>query len=83
MSSPEGSQAQATLSWSSSNLSRNFNQSSVAMANANVDQSRAIRPPTVYGPKTDGDFKQWVRHLENYFTLLNIDIARKTTDASL
>ena len=49
------------------------------MANANVDQSRAIRPPKAYRPKLDGDFKQWVRHLEHYFTLLNIDVARKTT----
>ena len=49
------------------------------MTNANIDQSRAIRPPKAYRPKIDGDFKQWVRHLEHYFTLLNIDVARKTT----
>ena len=49
------------------------------MANANVDQSRAIPPPKAYLPKTDGDFKQWVRHLEHYFTLLNIYVAFKTT----
>ena len=79
MSSPGGSQAQATQSGSSSSVSRNLNQSSVAMANANVDQSRAICPPKAYSLKTDGDFKQWVRHLEHYFTLLNIDVARKTT----
>ena len=79
MSSPGGSQAQATQSGSSSSVSRNLNQSSVAMANVNVDQCRAIRQPKAYRPKIDGDFKQWVRHLEHYFTLLNIDNARKTT----
>ena len=79
MSSPGGSQAQATQSGSSSSVSRNLNQSSLAMANVNVDQSRAIRPPNAYRPKIDGDFKQCVRHLEHYFTLLNIDNARKTT----
>ena len=50
----------------------------MAMANVNVDQSRAIRQPKAYRLKTDGDFKQWVRHLKHYFTLLNIDNARKT-----
>ena len=79
MSSPGRSQAQASQSGSSSSVNRNLNQSSVAMANANVDQSRAIRPPKAYRPKTDRDIKQWVRHLEHYFTLLNIDVARKTT----
>ena len=79
MSSPGGSQAQATQSGSSSSVSHYLNQSSLAMANANLDQSRAIRPPKAYCPKTDGDFKQWVRHLEHYFTLLNIDVARNTT----
>ena len=49
------------------------------MATVNVDQSRAIRPLKFYRPKTDKDFKQWVRHLEHYFTLLNIDNASKTT----
>ena len=49
------------------------------MANMNVDQCRAIRPPKAYRPKIDGDFKQLVRHLEHYFTLLNIDNARKIT----
>ena len=49
------------------------------MANVNVDQSRAIRLLITYRPKTDGNFKQWVRHIKHYFTLLNIDIARKTT----
>ena len=49
------------------------------MANVNVDQNRTIFPPKAYRPKIDGDFKQWVRHLEHYFTLLNIDNARKTT----
>ena len=45
----------------------------------NYDQSKAIRPPKAYLSKTDGDFKQWVRQLEHYFALLNIDNARKTT----
>ena len=49
------------------------------MAHVNVDQSRAICPPKAYRPKTEGDFKQWVRHSEHYFTLLNIDNARKIT----
>ena len=62
-----------------SSVSRNLNQSSVAMANANFDQSRAICLPIAYRPKTDGDFKQLVRDLEHYFTLLNIDVACKTT----
>ena len=79
MSSPGGSQAQTTQSGSSSSVSRNLNQSSVAMANVNDDQSGAIRPFKAYRPKIDGDLKQWVRHLEHYFTLLNIDNARKTT----
>ena len=30
-------------------------------------------------PKIDGDFKTWVRHLEHYFTLLNVGDGRKTT----
>ena len=49
------------------------------MANVNVDQIRAIRPPKAYRTKIDGDFKEWVRHFKHYFTLLNIDVARKTT----
>ena len=79
MSSPGESQAEATQSGLSLSVSRNLNQSSLAMANVNVDQSRAIRPPKAYRPKIDGDFKQWVRHLEHYFILLNIDNASKTT----
>jgi hypothetical protein len=43
------------------------------------DPTRSIRPPKAYYPKTDGDFKVWVRHLEHYFTLLNVDDGRKTT----
>ena len=65
MFSPKGFQAQATQSGSSSSVSRNLNQSSLAMANVNVDQSRAIRKLKAYRPKIDGDFKQWVRHLEH------------------
>lgn len=44
-----------------------------------VDLTRAIRPPRQYSSKIDGDFKIWVRHLEHYFSLLNIVDARKTT----
>ena len=44
-----------------------------------VDLTRAIRPPRQYFFKIDGDFKIWVRHLEHYFSLLNIVDARKTT----
>ena len=44
-----------------------------------VDLNRSIRTPKPYYPKKDGDFKTWVRHLEHYFTLLNIGDARKTT----
>ena len=49
------------------------------MANANVNQSRAFRPPKAYRPKTDGDFIQYVPHLEHYFTLLNIYLLHQTT----
>ena len=82
MASPFSQQPQATGSGSSgstSGASRTGNQPAVAILNPNVDQSRAIRPPKAYRPKTDGDFKQWVRHLEHYFTLLNIDNGCKTT----
>ena len=51
----------------------------MAMVNVNVNQSRAIRPLKAYRSKTDRDLKQWIRHLEHYITLLNIDNARKTT----
>ena len=46
---------------------------------AAVDPNRSIRPPKAYYPKKDGDFRIWVRHLEHYFTLLNVADARKTT----
>lgn len=32
----------------------------------------------VYRPKTDANLKQWVCNSQHYFTLLNIDNARKT-----
>ena len=48
----------------------------VAGAGAMVDLNRSIRTSKPYYPKKDGDFKTWVRHLEHYFTLLNIGDAR-------
>ena len=71
----------------------NAQQSSIALVNsggsqapaaaggaaAMVDLNRSIRTPKPYYPKKDGDFKAWVRHLEHYFTLLNVGDGRKTT----
>ena len=51
----------------------------VAGAGAMVDLNSSIRTPKPYYPKKDGDFKTWVRHLEHYFTLLNVSDERKTT----
>ena len=44
-----------------------------------VDLSRSIRTSKPYYTKKDGDFKTWVRHLEHYFTFLNVGDGRKTT----
>ena len=48
-------------------------------AEAIFDSTRLIRLPTAYNSEKDGDFKIWVRHLEHYFTLLNVAEGRKTT----
>ena len=48
----------------------------VAEAGAMVDLNRSIRTPKPYYPKKDRDFKTWVRHLEHYFTLLNVGDGR-------
>ena len=79
MSSPgkESTQETGGSSSSTAGASRSLYPSIIGINN--YDQSKAIRPPKAYQPKTDGDFKPWVRHLEHYFTLLNIDNARKTT----
>ena len=79
MSSPGKQSTQETGGSSSSTAgaSRSLYPSIIGINN--YDQSKAIRPPKAYQPKTDGDFKQWIRHLEHYFTLLNIDNSRKTT----
>ena len=55
------------------------NPNSMAEAGAGLDLTRSIRLPSSYNPKKDGDFKTWVRHLEHYFTLLNMGNVRKTT----
>ena len=79
MSSPGKQSTQETGGSSSSTAgaSRSLYPSIIGINN--YYQSKTIRPPKAYQPKTDGDFKQWVRHLEHYFILLNIDNARKTT----
>ena len=67
---------------SSSGLAIGANsQNPVALAGAGaiLDLTRLIRLPNSYNSQKDGDFKIWVRHLEHYFTLLNVADARKTT----
>ena len=59
--------------------SNSANHNALPGAGANLDLIRFIRLPNSYNPKKDGDFKTWVRHLEHYFTLLNIGDDRKTT----
>ena len=44
-----------------------------------VELNRSIQTPKPYYPKKDSDFKTWVRHLEHYFTFLNMYDGRKTT----
>ena len=51
----------------------------VAGAGAMVDLNRSILTPKPYYSKRYGDFKTSVRHLEHYFTLLNVGDGRKTT----
>ena len=51
----------------------------VAEAGAIIDLNRSIQTPKLYYPKKDSDFKTWVRHLEHYFTLLNVGDGRKKT----
>ena len=55
------------------------NPNSMAEAGAGLDLTRSIRLPNSYNPKKDGDFKTWVRHLEHYFTLLNMGDDPSTT----
>ena len=77
MNSPGKQTTQETSSSSTAGSSR-FLYPSIFGIN-NYDQSKTIRPPKEYQPKNGGDLNQWVRHLEHYFTLLNIDNASKTT----
>ena len=44
-----------------------------------VHLNRSIRNPKPYYRKKDGDFKTLVRHLEQYFTFLNVYDKSKTT----
>lgn len=73
----------SSSSSSSGSAARNLNDQLGAVAagvgGMAIDPTRAIRPPKAYQSRKDGDFRIWVRHLEHYFTLLNVDDARKTT----
>ena len=48
-------------------------------AGAMVDVNRSIRTFKLYYPNKDGDFKMWLRHLEHYFTFMNVSNGRKST----
>ena len=63
----------------SSGTNRQLFSSLAGGNNPPPDLMKTIRAPKAYRPKIDGDFKDWVRHLEHYFTLLNIDPQRRTT----
>ena len=71
-------QASKTSS-SSSGASSSTNQLVSVGLNNILDITRSIRLPKPYYLKTEGDFKIWVRHLEQYFTLLNVSDEKKTT----
>ena len=76
-SSSPGASSSTNQTSSVGNNAANFN--ALAGAGAGLDLTRSIRLPNSYNPKKDGDFKTWVRHLEHYFTLLNMGDDRKTT----
>ena len=88
----ESSGSRSSTSKSSSGSSNsNAKQSSIVQANgtggnapaaitgawAMVNLNRSIQTPKLYHPKKDGYFKTWLRHLEHYFTLLNVGDEKK------
>lgn len=81
LSATSGGSGSSSLSSNSRVAARNQDPNSAlaeGVAAVGIDPTRLFRPLKQFYPEKDGDFREWVQHLEHYFSVINCYQPRKT-----